>query len=212
MKLNSECQKSMMLYIEEKNIMEPNKYSHKLELTQISRESILTAMVGLGYTRKDAEYTFIYLQKNDYFSIDESSHENVTDIIDKGHAYLAQIREKKQHGVESFYKDAIMKIAFVVKVVSSENNLLGGYTREVDMPFTPIIGMKIEGGSSTFLWETYTGDKLAPRIQDIVYNIDEEQFFCLFVVDQFLSNSFWCKIPDGDLRTSFELSQFEVDG
>jgi len=212
MKLISECQKSMMLYIEEKNVIELNKHSHKLELTEISRDSIITAMVDFGYTREDAEYTFIYLKKNGYFSIDESSHGNVTDISDKGHAYLAQIREKGQHSIVSFCKDVIMKVTFVVKVVSSENNLLGGYTREFDMPFTPTIGMKIEGGSSTFLWEADSGDKLAPRIQDIVYNVDEEQLFCLFVVDQFLSNSFWRKIPDGNLKNSFELSQFEADG
>lgn len=93
MKLNSDCQKSMMQYIEEKNVIKIDKYSQEAELIKISRQSILTAMLALGYTIEDAQYTFMYLHKNVYISTDGSPLEFVTDILEKGHSYLAQIRE-----------------------------------------------------------------------------------------------------------------------
>lgn len=101
-----------------------------------------------------------------------------------------------------------MKTTFVVRVIDEDKNTIGGYARGLDLPFVPTIGMRLNGGSSTWLWETTDGCELKPQIKEVVYDIDEEQTFCLFEIKKFLANSFWTKIKN--LNNSLELSRFEV--
>lgn len=103
-----------------------------------------------------------------------------------------------------------MKTTFVVRVIDKDRNTIGGYVRELDLPFVPTIGMRLNGGTSTWLWETIDGKELRPQIKDIVYDIDEEEILCLFEIDKFLAHGFWIKIKEENLNNSLELSRFEL--
>ena len=104
-----------------------------------------------------------------------------------------------------------MKICFVVKSIDKKQNYIkAAYEREVEIPFIPTLGMRINCGSSTWLWETRDGCELAPAIKDIVYNFDDGIIYCLFeIYDKLLCNSFWVDISK-NIGHSFELSQFET--
>lgn len=93
-----------------------------------------------------------------------------------------------------------MRVVLVVRVF---DNAPTAYTRELDLPFIPPVGMKLNGGTSTWLWETEKG-RLNPEVKEVVYNVDEEAVYCLFVVREHLVNTFWQEIP----LNSYELSQF----
>lgn len=101
-----------------------------------------------------------------------------------------------------------MTVNFVTKVVDNQRNTTGGYVLRLDLPFAPASGMKLKGGISTWLWETADGNELDPKIQETVYNIDEEQLYCLFEVNGPLASSRWTKIEN--LQTSCEFQQFET--
>lgn len=104
-----------------------------------------------------------------------------------------------------------MQVCFVVKVLDKkEKYLKAAYARNLELPFVPSVGMRITGGTSTWLWETRDGNELAPSIKEVVYNIDEETVYCLFeIYDESLCNSFWTDITK-HIGHSIELSQFEV--
>ncbi|MEC0091792.1 hypothetical protein [Paenibacillus macquariensis] len=102
-----------------------------------------------------------------------------------------------------------MIVNLVVRVVDKQERIIGGYVKEMELPFVPTIGMKFKQGSSTWLWETENGE-LNPSVKEIVYNIDEEKLYCLFDIHESLKSSFWKEIPYDILARSFELSQFET--
>ena len=82
---------------------------------------------------------------------------------------------------------------YKVKLIArlrSDDLSVAGYAHELDLPFVPVVGMKFKQGTSTWLWETANGE-LAPKIEEVVYDLDEDLFACLFTVDQVLRSSFW---------------------
>jgi hypothetical protein len=81
------------------------------------------------------------------------------------------------------------KVKFIVRHVSN-GELQGGYVRELELPFVPTIGMGFKQGASTWLWETGEGE-LAPTVEAVVYDLDDDVFACLFTVDKELVASFW---------------------
>jgi hypothetical protein len=83
----------------------------------------------------------------------------------------------------------VHKVKLVVRHLS-DGTLMGGYVRELDLPFVPSIGMRFKQGASTWLWETEAG-KLAPPVEQVIYDIDEETIVCLFTVDAALKSAFW---------------------
>jgi hypothetical protein len=105
----------------------------------------------------------------------------------------------------------MFNVCLVVRVVNIAEIVIGGYVREIELPFVPTVGMKFKQGSSTWLWETKRGE-LNPAIKEVVYNIDEEKVYCLFEVNDFLESSFWNEIEKENLDRSLELKQFEVRG
>ena len=99
-----------------------------------------------------------------------------------------------------------MNVNFVVKVIDENDDAITGYVLNLDLPFIPNVGMKITGGTSCLLWETQSGRKLNPKIQEVVYNMDEEAVYCLFEINELLSSSRWVKI---NVNGSLEMHQFE---
>lgn len=57
--------------------------------------------------------------------------------------------------------------------------------------FAPFPGLHLEQGTSCKLWESMTGLELDPAVERVIYDLDEEQFVCLFNVDIPLRASFW---------------------
>lgn len=100
-----------------------------------------------------------------------------------------------------------MKICLVVRVVSRDDETIGAYAREVELPFVPTVGMEFKQGSSTWLWETESG-QLHPTVKRVVYNFDEETVYCLFEITEYLKSSFWTEINSEILNHNFELRQF----
>ncbi|MNP71998.1 hypothetical protein D3C76_1684600 [compost metagenome] len=41
------------------------------------------------------------------------------------------------------------------------------------------------------MWETVSGQQIAPQVERVVYDLDEDLIVCLFTVDQPLAASFW---------------------
>jgi hypothetical protein len=94
-----------------------------------------------------------------------------------------------------------------VKLVArhkSEGYTLGGYVRDIELPFVPTIGMQFKQGTSTWLWETSKGE-LAPKVDAVIYDLDNRMFVCLFTVDEELNSSFWRHVG----MTSGELDYFQ---
>ena len=100
-----------------------------------------------------------------------------------------------------------MQVDFVAKVVD-DTDVIGGYVLTLDLPFTPMLGMKLKGGTSTWLWETVDKNELDPEVKEIVYNLDDEKLYCLFEINNNLASARWTKISN--LQSSYELSQFET--
>ncbi len=81
------------------------------------------------------------------------------------------------------------RVKLIVRLV--ENGVTtGGYVRQLELPFVPCVGMKFEQGTSCRLWEV-DGDELNPSIEEVVYDLDEEEIVCLLSVEKALSSSFW---------------------
>lgn len=101
-----------------------------------------------------------------------------------------------------------LKIMLVVRVLDDENRMIGAYYRGVKLPFIPTIGVKLSLSSSNSLWETLDGDVLDPPIKEIVYNLDDDETYCLFEINQFLLSKFWTRI--NNMNNSHELQQFKL--
>lgn len=82
------------------------------------------------------------------------------------------------------------KVLLAVRVVQ-KGELLGYCSHQLTLPFTPFPGLRFEQGTSCKLWETMTGSELNPEIEHVMYDLDEEQFVCLFNVGIPLRASFW---------------------
>ena len=87
----------------------------------------------------------------------------------------------------------MIKLKLVVRVVK-ENETVGGYVKDVELPFVPIIGMKFKQGISTTLWETIDNNELSPSVKHLIYDFDEECIVALFEVSELLSSNFWTKL------------------
>lgn len=64
------------------------------------------------------------------------------------------------------------------------------YIRELDLPFVPAVGMQILRSGVHGIWTTDKGE-LAPLIESVIYDLDEERFICTFTIDTALNSSFW---------------------
>jgi hypothetical protein len=62
-----------------------------------------------------------------------------------------------------------LEVKLIVRVVNGKQ-VVGGYVRDLELPFVPTIGMKFEQGSSTWLWETVNGKELNPSVQEVIYD------------------------------------------
>lgn len=82
------------------------------------------------------------------------------------------------------------KVKLVVRYLF-QDVLAALYVHQLELPFVPQIGMKFEQGMSTWLWETTNGEKLNPPVDDVIYDIDEEELICLFTVEERLASAFW---------------------
>lgn len=88
----------------------------------------------------------------------------------------------------------MFKILLAVRVVS-DGEVHEGYVRELLLPFIPTLGMRFEQGTSTTLWETREGEEY-PGVEKVIYDLDEENFVCLFTVSKPLSSSFWTTLSE----------------
>lgn len=88
----------------------------------------------------------------------------------------------------------MFKILLAVRVVRN-GMVQGGYSRELELPFIPTIGMQFEQGISTTLWETASGEELDPAVERVIYDLDENLFVCLFNIPLPLAASFWQDLP-----------------
>lgn len=82
------------------------------------------------------------------------------------------------------------KVLLAVRVVQ-KGELVGYCSHQLNLPFAPFPGLRFEQGTSCKLWETMTGSELAPAVERVIYDLDEEQFVCIFNVDIPLRASFW---------------------
>lgn len=85
------------------------------------------------------------------------------------------------------------KVKLVVRCLE-DGEIVAGYLKQMELPFVPQVGMRFDRGGSTHLWETVDDEDLAPKIEDLVYDIDEEEIVCLFTVNKKLAASFWTEI------------------
>ena len=101
-----------------------------------------------------------------------------------------------------------MKVTLVVRVINENNELIAAYRQREKLSFIPACGMKFKLGSGSSLWKTADGGELAPPVKEVVYNIDDEELYCLFDIDRPLASPYWEKITN--LEKSADLKQFEV--
>lgn len=87
------------------------------------------------------------------------------------------------------------KILLAVRIVR-HGVTEGGYSRELELPFIPTVGMRFEQGVSTTLWETTTGEELDPAVERVIYDLDENIFVCLLTISLPLAASFWQGLPE----------------
>lgn len=81
------------------------------------------------------------------------------------------------------------KIKLIVRHVV-DGQTMGGYVRELDLPFVPTVGMRFEQGN---MWEA--GKQfLSPAVESVIYDLDEETIACLFNVKDELTSTFWVKL------------------
>ncbi|UOO36869.1 hypothetical protein IZU99_06160 [Oscillospiraceae bacterium CM] len=99
-----------------------------------------------------------------------------------------------------------MNVTLVVKVLNDEHQLIGAYTSLVKLPFLPIVGMKFRKNSNVWLWQATDGEELSPPVKAVTYNLDNDEIFCLFEVNKFLSSTFWTPIKN--ITNCHELRQF----
>ena len=91
-------------------------------------------------------------------------------------------------------EEIMFKILLAVRVVH-HGVVQCGYSRELELPFVPTVGMRFEQGTSTTLWETTTQEELDPAIERVIYDLDEDIFVCLFTIPLKLAASFWQDLP-----------------
>jgi len=84
------------------------------------------------------------------------------------------------------------KIELVVRVLE-HGEAVAGYARDLELPFVPTAGMRFMQGSSTTVWETRNGT-LYPKVEQVIYDLDEEKIVCLFTVEERLAASFWTEL------------------
>lgn len=103
------------------------------------------------------------------------------------------------------------KIRFVVRCIK-DGDVFAGYTRQLTLPFVPQVGMEFEQGVSCTLWETRDGREFSPRVERVIYDVDEEEIVCLFSIASELASAFWTelKITELDARC-FEMKYFRHD-
>ncbi len=89
-----------------------------------------------------------------------------------------------------------MTVVLMVRVLDENRNGVEWYSQVTDMPFTPTIGMKIQGFNSCALWETENAGLLVPEIKDISHDIDEKIMFCLFEINEKLVSTSWNRIDE----------------
>ncbi|ETK13981.1 MULTISPECIES: hypothetical protein [Pseudomonas] len=82
------------------------------------------------------------------------------------------------------------KVLLAVRAIQ-KGDVFGYYSHQLTLPFAPFPGLRFEQGTSCTLWKTMTGSELAPSVEQVIYDLDEEQFVCLFDVDIPLKASFW---------------------
>lgn len=102
----------------------------------------------------------------------------------------------------------MIKVKLVVRVMK-DGELIGGYARDVELPFVPTIGMKFKQGISTRLWETASNNELSPCVEHIIYDFDEECIVALFEISELLSSNFWTTINPENLGISGEMHYFD---
>jgi hypothetical protein len=56
--------------------------------------------------------------------------------------------------------------------------------------------MQFAQGISSKMWETTDGLELNPAVEEVIYDLDEEQFVCLFTVNRELAASFWTAVEN----------------
>ncbi|ALS22198.1 hypothetical protein [Paenibacillus naphthalenovorans] len=102
------------------------------------------------------------------------------------------------------------KVCFVVNVLDDMGDVMKGYLKVLELPFVPTVGMKFKQGISAWMWETELGE-VDPPIKEVVYNLDEEMFFCLFhIYGLSLRSSFWKEYNLEQIDRSFEFSQIKL--
>lgn len=104
-----------------------------------------------------------------------------------------------------------MITSLIVCVRDAEGSVIGAYSRKLKLPFVPTIGMKLKQSSSISLWETTDGNELDPAIKEIVYNIDDNELYCLFEIDQFLKSKYWTRISNFDNNHEFKQLNLHTD-
>jgi hypothetical protein len=82
------------------------------------------------------------------------------------------------------------KVLLAVRI-AQRGEVLCYLSHDLTLPFVPFPGLRFEQGISCRLWETPTGKELDPEVERVIYDLDEEQFVCLFTVDLPLSATFW---------------------
>ncbi|MBC3464989.1 hypothetical protein [Pseudomonas sp. RW10S2] len=99
------------------------------------------------------------------------------------------------------------KVLLAVRVVQ-KGELVGYCSHQLDLPFVPFPGLHLEQGTSCKLWETMTGSELEPAVERVIYDLDEEQFVCLFNVDIPLRASFWYDDVDPTPGTTSAIGEY----
>lgn len=90
------------------------------------------------------------------------------------------------------------QVKLVVRV-SNSGRTVGGYVRQLSLPFIPQRGMKFEQGVSCGLWETERGGELSPEVEQVIYDINSEEVVCLFTVSDKLVSTFWTELKVAEL-------------
>jgi hypothetical protein len=104
---------------------------------------------------------------------------------------------------------ATYKVELLVRELSNGKLVAVYVSDDLELPFVPTVGMRFKQGTSTWLWETKTGE-LMPSVESVTYDLDESVFVCIFTVDQPLKSAFWTKTDGEDLTRSSYLPYFEA--
>jgi hypothetical protein len=101
------------------------------------------------------------------------------------------------------------RVELLVRELSGSKLVALYASEDLELPFVPTVGMRFMQGTSTWLWETKTGE-LMPSVESVTYNLDEGLFVCVFTVDEPLKSAFWTKIDGEDIERSAYLPYFEA--